>query len=64
MAKKSEKVHITVNIPEGFNINIIADGKTYHIQTEQGDRKNPELTTHIYYKGEIVYSKRPIIQIS
>ena len=58
MAKKSEKVHITVNIPEGFNINIIADGKTYHIQTEQGDRKNPELTTHIYYKGEIVYSKK------
>lgn len=57
MAKKSEKVHITVNIPEGFNINITADGKTYHVQTEHGDTKTPVIKTHIYYKGEIVYSK-------
>lgn len=58
MAKKSEKVHITVNIPEGFNINITADGKTYHVQTEHGDTKTPVIKTHIYYKGEIVYSKK------
>lgn len=57
MAKKSEKVHITVNIPEGFNINITVDGKTYHVQTEHGDTKNPIIKTHIYNKGEIVYSK-------
>lgn len=57
MAKKSEKVHVIVNIPEGFNINITADGKTYHVQTEHGDTKTHVIKTHIYNKGEIVYSK-------
>lgn len=58
MAKKYEKVRITVNIPEGFNINITADGKTYHVQTEHGDTKTHVIKTHIYDKGEIVYSKK------
>lgn len=56
MSKKTEKVHLKLNIPPGFNINITLDGKTYHVQTEDGGKKNPLITTHIYHKGQIVYS--------
>ena len=58
MAKKTEKVHLALNIPAGFNIDITVDGKTHHVQTEHGSEKNPLLTTHIYEKGAIVYSRR------
>lgn len=58
MAKKSNEVHLKVNIPAGFNINITLGGKTYHVQTEHGGTKNPLLTTLIYHKGEVVYSKK------
>lgn len=58
MTKKSDEVHLTLNIPAGFNINITLGGKTYHVQTEHGSTKNPLLTTLIYHKGEVVYSKK------
>lgn len=58
MTKKSDEIYLTANIPSGFNVNITLWGKTYHVQTEQGDAKNPLLSTFIYYKGEIVYSKK------
>ncbi|MBI4691528.1 MAG: hypothetical protein HY754_14870 [Nitrospirae bacterium] len=58
MAKKSDEIHLTLNLPAGFNINITLDGETYHVQTENGGIKDPVATTHIYHKGEIVYSKK------
>lgn len=58
MAKKSDEVRITLPMPPEFNTNITAGGKTYHVQTEHGDAKNPSISTHIYHKGEVVYSKK------
>jgi len=58
MAKKSEELYITLNIPAEFNINIALGGNNYHVQTEHGGTKNPLVITHIYHKGEIVYSKK------
>ena len=58
MAKKSDRVHLALKIPPGFNINITLGDKTYHVQTENGGTDNPSVTTYIYHKGEIVYSKK------
>ncbi|TAL23665.1 MAG: hypothetical protein EPN94_08965 [Nitrospirae bacterium] len=58
MSKKSNEVHIIIAVPPEFNTDITADGKTYHVQTEHGDAKNPSISTHIYHKGEVVYSKK------
>ncbi len=33
-------------------------GKTYHIQTEDGGRKNPVITTQLFIKGAILFSQK------
>jgi len=40
----------------GFNHNIKFRGKTYHVQTEDGGRKNPVIKTHIFIGGVILDS--------
>ena len=40
----------------GFNHNIKFRGKTYHVQTEDGGRKNPVIKTHIFLGGVILDS--------
>ncbi len=58
MADKTNKVQLKVSAPTGFNVNITLGDKTYHVQTEHSGKKHPELTTRIYHKGEIIYSKK------
>ncbi len=42
----------------GFNENVMHKGKVYHIQTEDGGRKNPVITTLLFKEGIIIASKR------
>ncbi len=42
----------------GFNENVIHKGTVYHIQTEDGGRKNPVITTLLFKEGVIMSSKR------
>lgn len=58
MTEKSRYIRITSNTPAGLNVNITFGEKTYHVQTEHRKTKEPLLTTRIYHKGEIVYSKK------
>ena len=43
----------------GFNENVMHNGVRYHIQTEDGGRKNPVITTLLFKEGIILCSKRP-----
>ena len=63
MIEKSDQLHVTSDIPLKFNVNIKLGEKSYHVQTEHGGIKEPLLTTRIYHKGEIVYSKKQIALI-
>ena len=40
----------------GFNHNIKFRGETYHVQTEDGGRKNPVVKTHVFLGGVILDS--------
>lgn len=42
----------------GFNENVIHKGTVYHIQTEDGGKKNPVITTLLFKEGIILSSKR------
>src|SRR3989337_3629428 len=42
----------------GFNENVIHKGVRYHVQTEDGGRKNPIITTLLFKEGVIIASKR------
>jgi len=42
----------------GFNENVIHKGTVYHIQTEDGGKKNPVITTLLFKEGVILASKR------
>ena len=42
----------------GFNENVMHNGVRYHIQTEDGGRKNPIITTLLFTEGIILSSKR------
>ncbi len=42
----------------GLNQNIEYRGELYHIQTEDGGRKNPVITTLVFKDGTIVASRR------
>lgn len=42
----------------GFNENVIHKGVRYHVQTEDGGRKNPVITTLLFKEGIIISSKR------
>ncbi|MBI4683582.1 MAG: hypothetical protein HY755_00075 [Nitrospirae bacterium] len=58
MAKKYDEVSLKLSALSEFNTAVTIGGKTYHVQTEHGSQKNPQLTTLIYYKGEIVFSAK------
>ncbi|MBI5452998.1 MAG: hypothetical protein HY956_00045 [Deltaproteobacteria bacterium] len=42
----------------GLNQNISHNGEVYHIQTEDGGRKNPVVTTVLFKGGVIVAAKK------
>jgi hypothetical protein len=42
----------------GFNHNIKHNGRTYHIQTEDGGRTSPNIVTHVFIGGVILDSVR------
>lgn len=42
----------------GLNTDTKIGGKIYHIQTEDGGRQNPVITTHVFSQGAILFSKR------
>ncbi len=42
----------------GYNTDIDFDGTTYHVQTEDKGRSNPNIESLVYARGEILYSKK------
>ena len=42
----------------GYNTNVPHKGRTFHVQTEDGGRGNPVITTLLYEKGAILDSVR------
>jgi len=42
----------------GFNNNIVYKGESYHIQTEDGGRANPVISTMLFKEGVVVASKK------
>ena len=42
----------------GFNENVMHNGAMYHVQTEDGGKKNPVVTTLLFKEGSIISSKR------
>lgn len=42
----------------GYNTDINFEGTTYHVQTEDKGRSNPNIESLVYARGEILYSKR------
>lgn len=47
-----------VRMLSGFNHNIKHNGRTYHIQTEDGGRTSPNIVTHTFIGGVILDSVR------
>ena len=42
----------------GFNENVIHDGVTYHVQTEDGGKKKPVITTILFRDGAIIATEQ------
>lgn len=42
----------------GYNTDINFEGTTYHVQTEDKGRENPNIESLVYARGEILYSRR------
>ncbi len=42
----------------GYNTDINFEGTTYHVQTEDKGRANPNIESLVYARGEILYSKK------
>ena len=42
----------------GFNHNANYKGLTFHVQTEDGGEKNPIITTHLFYQGNVITMTR------
>ena len=42
----------------GLNTDTPYQGETYHIQTEDGGHRNPVITTHVFVKGAVQFSKK------
>jgi len=42
----------------GYNTDIDFEGTTYHVQTEDKGRSNPNIESLVYARGEILYSKK------
>lgn len=53
-----QKIKLGENMQLGFNENVIHKGIVYHIQTEDGGRKNPVITTLVFKEGIVMSSKR------
>ncbi len=49
---------MAVRMLSGFNHNIKHNGRTYHIQTEDGGRTSPNIVTHTFIGGVILDSVR------
>lgn len=47
-----------IRMLSGFNHNLQYKGKTYHIQTEDGGRENPNIVTHAFLGGVILDTVR------
>ncbi|MGE5699624.1 MAG: hypothetical protein ACM31N_06120 [Deltaproteobacteria bacterium] len=47
-----------VRMLSGFNHNIKHKGKTFHIQTEDGGKDNPQIVTHAFLGGIILDTVR------
>ena len=43
-------------INTGFNTDIVSNGKTYHVQTEDWGEENPFVVTRVYQSGAVVLS--------
>lgn len=42
----------------GMNSEMEYQGKIYHVQTEDGGRNNPVITTQLFFKGAIVVTQK------
>jgi len=42
----------------GFNENILHNGLTYHVQTEDGGARNPVVTTTLFKDGAVIVARR------
>lgn len=42
----------------GFNTDVDYEGRTYHVQTEDGGRSHPTVESLVYCRGEIIASRR------
>ena len=42
----------------GYNHNAKYKGEIFHIQTEDGGEKNPSIASHIFFKGNVITSKK------
>lgn len=42
----------------GFNHNFRHKGELYHVQTEDGGRKNPRIVTQLFYGGTVISSQK------
>lgn len=42
----------------GYNQNVTYKGETFHVQTEDGGRSNPVISTAVFKGGSIVGSRR------
>jgi hypothetical protein len=49
---------MAIRMLSGFNHNIKHNGRTYHIQTEDGGRTSPNIVTHTFIGGVILDSVR------
>ncbi len=52
------KIKITSRYSSEFSDNITVDGVTYHVQTEDMGTKTCKISSRVYLKGEIVFSKK------
>jgi hypothetical protein len=43
-------------VEQGFNSDIIFEGITYHVQTEDWGENNPFVVTRVYHSGAVVLS--------
>ncbi len=46
----------------GYNTDINFGGTTYHVQTEDKGRANPNIESLVYARGEILYAKRTVYE--
>lgn len=42
----------------GLNSEIENNGKTYHVQTEDGGLRNPIILTRVFFGGSVISSKK------